>query len=67
MCKNVVGYFRTSSTTNVKGDSRVRQSLSVKNYSKKNEKCQIQMNLDMSYSVEFDILYVSLVFFFLFC
>ena len=35
MCKNVVGYYRTSSTTNVKGDSRVRQSLSVKNYSKK--------------------------------
>ena len=35
MCKNVVGYYRTSSTTNVKGDSRVRQSVSVKNYSKK--------------------------------
>lgn len=34
MCKNVVGYYRTSSTTNVKGDSRTRQSLSVKNYSK---------------------------------
>lgn len=34
MCKNVVGYLRTSSTINVKGDSRVRQSLSVKNYSK---------------------------------
>ena len=35
MCKEVVGYFRTSSTTNVKGDSRTRQSVSVKNYSKK--------------------------------
>ena len=35
MCINVVSYLRTSSTTNVKGDSRVRQSLSVKNYSKK--------------------------------
>jgi DNA invertase Pin-like site-specific DNA recombinase len=35
MCKNVVGYYRTSSTTNVKGDSRTRQSLSVKTYSKK--------------------------------
>ena len=34
MCKNVVGYYRTSSTTNVKGDSRTRQSVSVKNYSK---------------------------------
>ena len=34
MCKNVVGYYRTSSTTNIKGDSRTRQSLSVKNYSK---------------------------------
>ena len=34
MCKNVVGYYRTSSTINVKGDSRVRQSVSVKNYSK---------------------------------
>ena len=34
MCKNVVGYFRTSSTSNVKGDSRTRQSVSVKNYSK---------------------------------
>ena len=34
MCKNVVGYFRSSSTTNVKGDSRTRQSVSVKNYSK---------------------------------
>ena len=34
MCKNVVGYLRTSSTINVKGDSRVRQSVSVKNYSK---------------------------------
>ena len=34
MNKNVVGYFRTSSTTNVKGDSRTRQSVSVKNYSK---------------------------------
>ena len=34
MCKNVVGYYRTSSTTNVKGDSRTRQSISVKNYSK---------------------------------
>ena len=32
---NVVGYYRTSSTTNVKGDSRTRQSVSVKNYSKK--------------------------------
>ena len=31
MCKNVVGYYRTSSTTNVKGDSRTRQSVSVKN------------------------------------
>ena len=35
MCKNVVGYFRTSSTSNVKGDSQTRQSVSVKNYSKK--------------------------------
>ena len=34
MCKNVVSYYRTSSTTNVKGDSRTRQSVSVKNYSK---------------------------------
>lgn len=34
MSKNVVGYYRTSSTTNEKGDSRTRQSLSVKNYSK---------------------------------
>ena len=34
MCKNVVGYYRSSSTTNVKGDSRTRQSVSVKNYSK---------------------------------
>ena len=34
MCKNVVGYFRTSSTSNVKGDSKTRQSVSVKNYSK---------------------------------
>ena len=34
MCKNVVGYFRTSSTSNVKSDSRTRQSVSVKNYSK---------------------------------
>ena len=34
MNKNVVGYFRTSTTTNVKGDSRTRQSVSVKNYSK---------------------------------
>ena len=34
MCKEVVGYYRTSSTTNVKGDSRTRQSVSVKNYSK---------------------------------
>ena len=34
MNKNVVGYFRSSSTTNVKGDSRTRQSVSVKNYSK---------------------------------
>ena len=34
MCKNVVGYYRTSSTTNVKGDSRTRQSVSVKKYSK---------------------------------
>lgn len=34
MCKNVVSYLRTSSTTNIKGDSRTRQSLSVKNYSK---------------------------------
>ena len=34
MSRNVVGYYRTSSTTNIKGDSRVRQSLSVKNYSK---------------------------------
>jgi DNA invertase Pin-like site-specific DNA recombinase len=34
MCKEVVGYYRTSSTTNVKGDSRTRQSISVKNYSK---------------------------------
>ena len=35
MCKNVVGYFRSSSTSNVKGDSKTRQSVSVKNYSKK--------------------------------
>jgi DNA invertase Pin-like site-specific DNA recombinase len=34
MCKEVVGYYRTSSTTNVEGDSRTRQSISVKNYSK---------------------------------
>ena len=34
MCKNVVGYFRSSSTSNVKGDSKTRQSVSVKNYSK---------------------------------
>ena len=34
MCKEVVGYYRTSSTTNVKSDSRTRQSISVKNYSK---------------------------------
>jgi DNA invertase Pin-like site-specific DNA recombinase len=34
MCKNIVGYYRTSSKTNVKGDSRTRQSVSVKNYSK---------------------------------
>ena len=34
MCKEVVGYYRTSSTSNVKGDSRTRQSISVKNYSK---------------------------------
>jgi len=34
MNKNVVGYFRSSSTTNVKGDSKTRQSVSVKNYSK---------------------------------
>ncbi len=34
MCKNVVSYYRTSSTTNVKGDSRTRQSVTVKNYSK---------------------------------
>jgi DNA invertase Pin-like site-specific DNA recombinase len=32
--KNVCGYYRTSSTTNIKGDSRTRQSISVKNYSK---------------------------------
>ena len=29
-----MGYYRSSSTTNVKGDSRTRQSVSVKNYSK---------------------------------
>ena len=34
MCKNIVGYLRTSSQVNVKGDSRTRQSLSVKKYSK---------------------------------
>ena len=34
MCKSVVGYYRTSSTSNVKGDSKTRQSVSVKNYSK---------------------------------
>ena len=34
MCKNIVGYMRTSSQVNVKGDSRTRQSLSVKKYSK---------------------------------
>ena len=34
MCKEVVGYYRTSSQVNVKGDSRTRQSVSVKNYSK---------------------------------
>ena len=34
MCKNVVGYYRSSSTSNVKGDSKTRQSVSVKNYSK---------------------------------
>jgi DNA invertase Pin-like site-specific DNA recombinase len=34
MCKNIVGYYRTSSQVNVKGDSRTRQSISVKNYSK---------------------------------
>ena len=34
MCKNIVGYLRTSSQVNVKGDSRTRQSVSVKNYSK---------------------------------
>ena len=34
MNKNVVGYYRSSSTSNVKGDSRTRQSVSVKNYSK---------------------------------
>ena len=34
MYKNVVGYFRSSSTSNVKGDSKTRQSVSVKNYSK---------------------------------
>jgi DNA invertase Pin-like site-specific DNA recombinase len=34
MCKNVVSYYRTSSQVNVKGDSRTRQSVSVKNYSK---------------------------------
>ena len=32
--KSVCGYYRTSSKTNVKGDSRTRQSVSVKNYSK---------------------------------
>ena len=32
--KSVCGYYRTSSKTNEKGDSRTRQSLSVKNYSK---------------------------------
>ena len=34
MCKNIVGYYRTSSQVNVKGDIRTRQSLSVKKYSK---------------------------------
>jgi len=34
MCKEVVGYMRTSSQVNVNGDSRTRQSVSVKNYSK---------------------------------
>jgi DNA invertase Pin-like site-specific DNA recombinase len=32
--KSVCGYYRTSSKVNVKGDSRTRQSISVKNYSK---------------------------------
>ena len=32
--KSVCGYYRTSSKVNEKGDSRTRQSLSVKNYSK---------------------------------
>jgi len=32
--KSVCGYYRTSSKTNVKGDSRTRQTVSVKNYSK---------------------------------
>ena len=34
MCKEVVGYYRTSSNGNVKGESRTRQSVSVKKYSK---------------------------------
>lgn len=34
MCKSVVGYYRTSSTYNVKGDSKTRQRVSVKKYSK---------------------------------
>ena len=32
--ENVCEYYRTSSTTNVKGDSKTRQSVSVKNYTK---------------------------------
>ena len=32
--KSVCGYYRTSSKVNEKGDSRTRQSVSVKNYSK---------------------------------
>ena len=34
MCKSVVGYYRTSSTSNVKSDSKTRQRVSVKKYSK---------------------------------
>ena len=34
MFKSVVGYYRTSSTSNVKSDSKTRQRVSVKKYSK---------------------------------
>ena len=34
MSKNICGYYRSSSTSNEKGDSKTRHSVSVKNYSK---------------------------------